>query len=239
MTDIPSPITSSETQKEDFRVRAAREKRQRMRARLLDATLDVYLPGEKGSAAVIDDVVRKADVSRGTFYKYFDSLEEAIDELGKQMANDIILDYQQLFAKVDDELTKLAGGVVTALTRAAMEPRWGAFTSSVDYISHLSARNPLNRVVTEPLLKSRENQLLQFDSVEAAADILVGATVEATKRLSHGQQQNKAYIREVSRLCMMALGAPVPSAIRAVDTAWQQLQQHAEQLSWWQPLQEE
>ena len=38
---------------------------------------------------MIDDVVRAAGVSRGAFYWYFDTLDEAIETLGRRMADEI------------------------------------------------------------------------------------------------------------------------------------------------------
>lgn len=35
---------------------------------------------------MIDDVVRYAGVSRGTFYKYFDSFDQTVEQLGWQLA---------------------------------------------------------------------------------------------------------------------------------------------------------
>jgi len=52
----------------NFRVRVARERRARMRARLLGATMDVCAVANSQGPAVIDDVIRAAKVSRGTFY---------------------------------------------------------------------------------------------------------------------------------------------------------------------------
>src|SRR3546814_4224834 len=54
---------------EDFRIRVAADRRERMRARLLDAVLDLYQPGRGGAHLVIDDVIQTAGVSRGTFYR--------------------------------------------------------------------------------------------------------------------------------------------------------------------------
>src|SRR3546814_8453796 len=82
---------------EDFRIRVAADRRETMRARLLYAVLDLYQPGRGGAHLVIDDVIQTAGVSRGTFYKYFESLEEAVDELGERMAAGTIADFRRLF----------------------------------------------------------------------------------------------------------------------------------------------
>src|SRR3546814_12397923 len=87
----------------DFRIRVAADRRERMRARLLDAVLDLYQPGRGGAHLVIDDVIQAAGVSRGTFYKYFDSLEEAVDELGERMAAGTIAAFRSEERRVGKE----------------------------------------------------------------------------------------------------------------------------------------
>ena len=57
---------------QDHRQRVAAERRERMRSRLLASAMKLI--AEKGPAATsIDDVISAAEVSRGTFYKYFPS----------------------------------------------------------------------------------------------------------------------------------------------------------------------
>ena len=75
---------------EDHRVRVGRQKRERMRAHLLKSVFSVCSRETLRDPASIDDVVKDASVSRGTFYKYFDSLDEAISELGLQMADEMV-----------------------------------------------------------------------------------------------------------------------------------------------------
>ena len=69
---------------EDVRVRVARRKRERMRERLLSAALSIFLSDRGGDAAIAEDVMKVAGVSRGTFYKYFNSVEEAADAVGHE-----------------------------------------------------------------------------------------------------------------------------------------------------------
>src|SRR3546814_12378538 len=89
-----------------------------MRARLLDAVLDLYQPGRGGAHLVIDDVIQTAGVSRGTFYKYFESLEEAVDELGERMAAGTIADFRRLFDNEPNAAARAVGGAAMAMVRA-------------------------------------------------------------------------------------------------------------------------
>src|ERR1700692_137964 len=89
----PPPAAS-----EDFRVRVAAQKRDRMRARLIAATKDAYVAGGAERTPVVEDVIRQAGVSRGTFYKYFDSLDEILAEIGYAVAGEMLATYDRLFA---------------------------------------------------------------------------------------------------------------------------------------------
>lgn len=74
---------------EDHRPRVAAERRERMRQRLMATAL--RLVAEKGPAAIsIDDVISAAEVSRGTFYKYFPAPDVLVRELAVEIANELI-----------------------------------------------------------------------------------------------------------------------------------------------------
>lgn len=71
----------------DHRARVGHARREKMRERLIEAATLVF--AEIGPEAQIEDVVRQAGVSRGTFYNYFRSTEEllhaAVDALASEM----------------------------------------------------------------------------------------------------------------------------------------------------------
>jgi AcrR family transcriptional regulator len=236
MTRQPERQPGSDGLAEDFRVRAARQKRERMRARLLEATLDVYEPWGRGRAAVIDDVVRRADVSRGTFYKYFETLEEAVAELGRQLAEETLGNYRDLFSQESDPATRTAGGPVLTLARAAMEPRWGLFTASIDFIEQFSHLDSLYAIVADPLEDARRQGIVRFDSMDAAMDMVVGTTTQAIKRLAHGQQRNRQYILDIAALCLTGLGTSRDQSAAAAERAWSRLSARGSTLPWWQEL---
>lgn len=221
----------------DFRTRAAEQKRERMRARLLAATLDLFQLAEK-KTVVIDDVVRQAGVARGTFYKYFDSLEVAVAELGQRMADEMIATYTRIFDEVDDEEVRAVAGSVMTLARAAMDPRWGAFTSSVDYVAYFAQSHPLEATVAGSLERARHAAVFRFSSLSAAIDLMVGAAVEGARRLAGEPSHGAAYARELSAMSAAALGMPPPIAEAATRRAWDFLENAASTLPWWRSLPE-
>ena len=75
---------------EDHRVRVAARRRQQMLAKLWLAAVRVMArSGPEGMT--VDNVILDAQVSRGTFYKYYDAPASLISAAGVELAEDLIL----------------------------------------------------------------------------------------------------------------------------------------------------
>ncbi len=220
----------------DHRSRVASEKRTRMRERLIVATMDAYLEVDPSRHPVIDDVIRIAEVSRGTFYKYFDALDAVLTEIGQRTADEMLGTYEEVYGPVDDAAVRVAAGPVMALARAAMEPRHAAFISRVDFIDFLDSADPRRRQVETSLSEARAQGVLTFDALDAAVDVVIGCSVEGARRVLRHRMLDGAYIRELSTMVMRALGMPREQAVEAVSGAWTRLQQSAARLHWWKPV---
>ena len=207
-----------------------------MRERLIAATMDVYSQSTGGRRPVIDDVIRAAHVSRGTFYKYFDTLDEVLSEIGRSMASDMLQSFERLFGPLDDGAVMLATGPLMALVRAAMDPAHGAIISDAELVDRISGDDPRRQLVFRSLNYGREQGVFKFDSIEAAFDLVIGTSVEGARRISHNGQADGAYIRETVLMLLLGLGMERPAALSAVATAWQRLQDASEHLHWWNPL---
>ncbi|WP_460275010.1 TetR/AcrR family transcriptional regulator [Celeribacter sp. ULVN23_4] len=71
-------MSKGETADLDHRTRIGQARREKTHERLCEAAIMVFAErGLKGT--VIDHVVRQAGVSRGTFYNYFDTIEEVLE----------------------------------------------------------------------------------------------------------------------------------------------------------------
>jgi len=233
MSAAASKRVSHTVPSRDYRVRVAAAKRDRMRARLAVATQEAYLRGEANRTPVIDDVIREARVSRGTFYKYFDSFEEALEAIGRASAQEMLASFERVFASVSDPAVRVAAGPLMALARAAMEPRHGAFISKVDFVDFLDGADPHAAIVKRCLTEARSKGVLWFESLDAAVDVVVGTSLEGMRRMVKGRALNGAYMRETVCLVMIALGLKRRSAQRVVSDAWQHLQKSSASLSWW------
>jgi hypothetical protein len=121
------------------------------------------------------------------------------------------------------------------LARAAMEPRWGAFVSRVDYVGAGAQLGLLDAVVTASPTRARRAGILRFANINAATDLIVGATIEATRRIVHGERAQLSYLWEVAAMCLAGLGMAPATVEPAVRSAWRHLASQGANLVWWQP----
>ena len=190
---------------EDVRVRVARRKRERMRQRLLSAALSIFLRDRGGSPAIAEDVIKAAGVSRGTFYKYFNSVEEAADEVGRQLADEAVWELiRAVSGQERSPIERAALGAQMLMSRAVVQPAWGGFVSRSDHLSHDSTYVAAVRRTT---LDGRASGDFKFKSTKAAVDFQIGAVMEGIRRIVIGQTHPRAYLCEVAAMALKGLGA--------------------------------
>jgi TetR/AcrR family transcriptional regulator, ethionamide resistance regulator len=97
-----------------------------MRLRLLSTA--IRISAEKGPAAMtIDDVVAGAEVSRGSFYKYFPSTDALVREVATQIANELIRMAEPVVIDFDDPAERVASGIRLVSRTAIDHPVVAAF----------------------------------------------------------------------------------------------------------------
>ncbi|MBB3982322.1 AcrR family transcriptional regulator [Sphingobium fontiphilum] len=217
----------------DPRTAAAAIRRARMRERLLDAVLDLYQPGQGSGSLVIDDVIRAANVSRGSFYKYFDSLDAAVNELGERMLAELMAEFRGLFDDVPDPLVRAVGGASMAMVRAWHDPRWGGFTCRVDYVDYFARASMFDLVVRDALMAARDQGQMRFRSIDVAVDLIVGMTIEGRRRLVLRSVEPRAYIDEMIERTFIGLQADPSAIAQASDYFWRAIFKAAPMLPWW------
>lgn len=112
---------TAEAEPEDHRVRVAARRRQQMLAQLSDAALRVMArSGPEGMT--VDSVILEADVSRGTFYKYYDAPASLIAAVGAELAEDLIMTVAPAVQAYDDPAARLATGFRMVLRCARETP---------------------------------------------------------------------------------------------------------------------
>ena len=218
---------------EDHRVESARRKRIRMRAHLLTSVLSVYPGDDPTNPVVIDDVIRHADVARGTFYKYFDSLEQAVEQLGSDLADELTNSYADLYEAVHDPRIRVATGFQLFLSRAAIDRNWGSFVS---HLTGLRRDTRLLGQVKADLEAGVATGDFEIPDMDAAIDLVIGATVEGIRRVMT-RTGSRHYIENYGSLILRSLGLSRDNAESVSKDASARLHREgAERLPWWLPF---
>jgi|GEM_PF-1696495 len=186
----------------DHRSKVAEKKRLLMRAKLLDAAMRVYAE-HVGSVPVIDDVIREAKVSRGTFYKYFDSLEQVLVALGQELSNQMTSDILPVYDVLTEPWQRAAVGFRVFLVRALLDRKWAGFVTRVDVWPHHTL---VARYMAADLEKGKALGQFTFDLVDVATDFLMGASAHAIQAIRQGVPDPNRYMDGSVRMALSSLG---------------------------------
>jgi AcrR family transcriptional regulator len=188
----------------DHRVRVASERRDRMRKRLLEAVMAAYARNPHGGPPPVDDVITQADVSKATFYKYFSSVEEVIDELGVVLAGEMVQSLVKIYRGSELPFFKMAVATQLFLLRSVTDSVWAAFVSHTDI---LASNNVVFQGMKGHVLASREGKIMEFENLDAALTLAAGALLEAMRKIVRGRKRpERSYVEEVVTMILRGLG---------------------------------
>lgn len=156
-------------------------KRARTRAQLIDAGLLVL--ATRGEAMTVTDVVTGAGVSNGTFYNYFDDIDDLVLALAEHVG--VSIAEAAAAEPIEDPAERFADATARLLVLAEVDPTWGrAFLqvaarpgSAGDMLRH--ARADLERGHTEGRFT--------VGPEPAALDQLTGLVMMTIRRIVEGR----------------------------------------------------
>lgn len=222
-------VLQQDSEKGDHRVRVARKRREAMRARLLDAVLAVYPGDNVDGRAEIDDVIRHADVARSTFYRFFDSLDQAVAELGLQLADETAVTNAVIYEGIEDPVLRSTTAFLLCIHRARIDNRWGAF------VAHMGFPQPdhiLMRGITANFLSGMECGAFVVDNVDAAINLVVDVLLGGIRHVAE-QGGDGRYIAALCSMVLIASGVSRQEAERQVSAATRILEVEGPKLPWW------
>lgn len=188
--------------KQDHRVRVAEGRRNRMRARLIEAAMRVHSEFS-GRMPVIEDVVKEAKVARGTFYKYFTSLDEILKAVGQDVSDQMTTNILPLYDVLQEPWQRFSVGFRVFLTRAVWDPKWAGFVTRMDAWPHNSL---VAKYMSEDLRKGQASGDFVLRDPEWTADFLMGACIGGIEALRHGVAEPDQYIDDAIETALRALG---------------------------------
>jgi AcrR family transcriptional regulator len=200
---------------EDSRIKVARARRAKMKARLIDALLRVCAENENDSF-VIEDIIKAADVSRGTFYKYYKSLDELMLDAGGQLSYQITQENISIAEKEARPLNRTSIGLINIFTIAVENRHWSNFLSRM--LMADSDKIFIKNFASDEYLRGRDCGDYDFENIDAVVDVTFGAIALVLRAIAKGEARS-AYIFEACVQILLSLGAGRAAAVRAVDQA--------------------
>jgi AcrR family transcriptional regulator len=200
--------------REDHRPRVAAEKRGRMRRKLIENALLVF--AEKGvDASVIEDVIKTAGVSRGTFYNYYRTNAELQMAASDELGNEIV---QQIETKTRDNpspAARICTGVRLYLAAARQFPLFARFVARLG----LAAIGPDNLVFRYLPAHLEEGMAVrEFARMPAlvALDVVLSSVIAAVKRIAANEADDD-HLRAAVTAMLRGLGVAEQKALALPD----------------------
>lgn len=185
----------------NHRTVVGRRRRATTRARIVEAAARVY--AEKGlDAPVIDDFVKAADMSRGTFYNHFTTTSELRDATIEWFANDLDRAIIDVATQFDSPAEKTAVAMRIHLQWITADPALCAFFARVPQVGELGRRDA--RLQLRQGIATGEFEVADLD---AACDLVFGVLSETIRRVARSPGRPKR-INEVLTLILSGLGVP-------------------------------
>jgi AcrR family transcriptional regulator len=155
-------------------------------------------------AAAIHEIAAEAGVANGTFYNYFRTREELVDEASRRLATRFHEAIAASRARVADPAERLAVGTRRFVLQARHDPVWGAaivrvWGGSAVLNGHTAA------ALLDDLRAGRRRGRLRFASEQAAVDLVQGAVLAGMRSVLDGRAGDE-HATAVTTLVLRALG---------------------------------
>ena len=218
---------------QDHRPRTAKLRRERTQAKLLNAAMECYARTRSGEPLTVDAIVARADVSRPTFYKYFQSVDEIIERRADELVEDMIKSLQKMVRHNKKPAFLFVVSLRLFLLRSISDPVWASFVARSDM---LAAKGELFRGMTLHLDLACDEGEFAFPDREAAVVVVVGALREAIRSIATRRHTPVEFIDGIVRMVLVSLGASRTSVEDLLLQTQCFIDRAApERLDWWQP----
>lgn len=180
MTEKRSTVDIQPWEITDHRQRVAAKRRQRMRSLLLSSTLQLMVENKAASPS-IDEIIEAAEVSRGTFYKYFPSSDALVHELVKKVAEQWAHVADPIVRDRGDPAERIARGIRLAAKLAAHQPGMAGILGQLGW---MGCRAPnmmefFRKDIAEGVRLNRFNRI----PIALAFNVVAGAAISAMQHM--------------------------------------------------------
>lgn len=197
----------------DHRPRVAAKRRAQMQARLFSAALEL-LAKTPISNISINDLIDRVGVSRGTFYKYFDSLAHVFFGLSARLEEELSPIADQFIARIPDAATRVATGTRLVLHFGSSTQVFGKLMVQSGWPVAHSASTFLGFLARDIQLAMRQGTFEEMPE-SVAANLIIGPMLGGLQAMLLGQTA-PGYPEQLTLRILLSLGMPRASAEQAI-----------------------
>lgn len=202
-----------------------------MVARLLQAVMECYAGHVLSGPPTVEEVIARARVSRATFYKYFNSVDEAIETRASELVAEMIESLKGLMVPGMPPVMLFTVSVLVFLLRSVLDQTWAAFVARSDL---LRADGMLIEGLNRHLADAKADRKLYFSDTEAARILAIGTMRETIRAIAKTSDPQRALIDEVTAMILIGLGSSREEGRALVRDATIFIRGAApDRLSWW------
>lgn len=202
----------------DHRSLVAARRRERTRAHLLETA--VYMVVERGGEAIpIDELLARAEVARGTFYKYFPDAASLVQAMSTAITEELITHLDALVKTRADPAERLAIGMLGVLQLAERLPPLGALLARSGWPhASLGPSHALHRLVAPDLARGLASGRFVAIDLRIALDLTAGLALAGAHRIA-SEVVADDYAAQLTATWLRALGLGAAEASRLAALA--------------------
>lgn len=211
---------------QDHRVRVAASRREEMQNSLMFSAL--VLASEKSIHAIdVDDIIKHAGVSRGSFYKYFPSVQALVPALANQLAHELTAELQTITHQIPSPATRLVITAKLTMRRLVKARILGSFLIRLPWPSQTPEFNVFKNISSDIELGIKEGLFTKMPA-SIGCNLFIGGLIGGIhvmlSKSSSASYENKVLYPALIGLGLDAktadelLKAPVPSLPKLPDT---------------------
>lgn len=189
---------------EDHRKRVAAERREKMRSRLQESALQL-IAAEGVAALSIDRLIVHADVSRGTFYKYYDAPQTLVRELALGISNELINNAEPLVQQIEDPAARIAFGLRALMHTCRANPVLGYFLVHLGW-HDVTKQHLMFDYVKRDLAQAQKQGRLDRMTIELALALIGATAIAGIQFMMKSPNKHHGTPEETAAAIMRALG---------------------------------
>jgi AcrR family transcriptional regulator len=211
---------------QDHRVRVAASRREEMQNSLMFSAL--VLASDRSIHEIdVDDIIKHAEVSRGSFYKYFPSVQALIPALASQLAQELTAEIDAITHPMPSTATRLVMSAKLTMRRLVKSKVLGNFLIQLPWPSQTPEFNVFKNISSDIELGIKEGLFTKMPA-SIGCNLFIGSLIGGIHSML-GKSSSASYENKVLYPALIGLGlaaetadellkAPVPALPTLSDT---------------------